>query len=222
MSIAPTQAQAPVIPDPILDFIPLASCFYTSDYIGLRRSKILCFSKILYQNKEFKNWPYKKQSLLLQQLELSCWNMVFDLTKNTSSRENDKIDFHQNYHDFHQNYHDIHQNYHDICFNVATNLDKNSVVDSSYLINRLISGEINPINVGKLSSQELCPEKYIEICNKLNKRSSVKETRKTTELYKCSKCKKNQCSLETIWCRAADEMQPMRATCLFCNNSFNV
>ena len=176
-----------------LNFVPLSSVFYTEPYNNIRRNKIICFDRILYKNTKFTSMTYDKKTEILLKLEKGCW----------SSCDND------------------YDKYHDICFNVAMNLDPESLVHSEFLIDKVLGGDIQLDMVGGLSSRDLCPEKYLKYQENFDKRSSVKESQKTSKLYRCFKCKKNQCSIERNYCRSGDESIPLTITCQFCNNSWN-
>jgi DNA-directed RNA polymerase subunit M/transcription elongation factor TFIIS len=146
---------------------------------------------------------------MIRDIERSCYHAIID---KASSNE----------YDTHVSWNNIRfENlYHSICFNVGMNLDYESDVGSKYLAEAILKEEISPKEIGKLSSKLMCPQKYIEINEKLGKMSNVESKVKTTELYRCFKCKRNQCTIENVINRSLDEGTSIVVHCQFCGNSW--
>jgi DNA-directed RNA polymerase subunit M/transcription elongation factor TFIIS len=111
--------------------------------------------------------------------------------------------------------------YHNICYKLASNLDTNSCINSGAIRERILNGEIDLKNVANLTSKELCPKKYEKIDKKINKRTTLERKVKFSELYKCRKCKRNQCTTERRYARSLDEGTDLTIHCLFCGHSWN-
>jgi DNA-directed RNA polymerase subunit M/transcription elongation factor TFIIS len=187
--------------------IPLKSELYTNlQYNNIRRNKILIFGEILSKYAQFKELKYDAKHALICDLERSCYNAAIDKTQDLIKSWTNSI---------------FENLYHHICFNVISNLDPDSDVNSRYLGDSILNDKILPHLVGKLSSRELCPEKYIEYDENINKRSNSASIVKTTELYTCHKCKRKQCTLENVINRSIDEGTSLVVHCMFCGNSWN-
>lgn len=110
--------------------------------------------------------------------------------------------------------------YHSVCYKVATNIDINSSVQSNYIMNKIENKKIDLFSIANRPSQELCPNKYEKILKKINNRSNLKRNIKFSELYKCGKCKRNQCTTERRYNRSLDEGVNLMVHCLFCGHSW--
>ena len=111
--------------------------------------------------------------------------------------------------------------YHNICYKLAINLDSDSCVKSESIKKKIINQEVQLQDVANMSSKELCPKKYEKIDQKINKRTNLERKIKFSELYKCSKCKRNQCTTERRYARSLDEGTDLTVHCLFCGHNWN-
>jgi DNA-directed RNA polymerase subunit M/transcription elongation factor TFIIS len=111
--------------------------------------------------------------------------------------------------------------YHSICYKIAINLDPESPVQSDYMKKKIINGEYKISNVANLSSKELCPTKYEKIDQKIERRTNVDRKIKYSELYRCSKCKRNQTTTERRYNRSLDEGVSLVITCVYCYNTWS-
>jgi DNA-directed RNA polymerase subunit M/transcription elongation factor TFIIS len=113
------------------------------------------------------------------------------------------------------------------CSTILRLLSPNSMSSIEYgpiLVNKLISKEILPNNVGFMSESEICPESQeIERFN-LQKRMDQKIEEKFSNLYVCPSCKERKCSYTTVQRRALDEAADVICKCLNpeCLITFNV
>ena len=73
-------------------------------------------------------------------------------------------------------------------------------------------------DIANLTDKELCPDIYIIIDKKIETRNNLKTTIKFSELYKCFKCKRNQCTTERVYNRSIDEGINLMINCTFCGN----
>lgn len=191
--------------------IPLKSELYAptnKTYNKLRRCKVLLFSHILAKDyPRYANKSYDEKYEFARDMERSCYHAAIDKA-------------------FAENIHAVWSNpcfdglYQNICYSVASNLDKESMVGSSYLGDNILNGKIMVSKLGYLTSREMCPQRYVEYDDKISKRSNSAITLKTTELYKCYKCKKTQCTLENVVNRSIDEGTSLVVKCTFCGASW--
>jgi DNA-directed RNA polymerase subunit M/transcription elongation factor TFIIS len=107
-----------------------------------------------------------------------------------------------------------------LCHNKITkNLDVDSEVNSSYLMNAILNDIINISdlsNIAEWTSDKLCPEKSNNIKQNLLLRNSQKLNYKTSSLYTCKNCKKRLVTIKAIQIKALDEGQNLSLTCVFC------
>ena len=209
-------------------------------YNHLRRCKIILFSECLgefstkddmeyeiiqskqsYITKYFKymNFSNKTINIILQytfpilytkkyicvEIEKSCLTRAIENSKNQNIRciwSNDKFV----------------NIYHDICYKIAINLDSTSVVKSNYIKDKIVNKDCVLQDIANLTDKELCPDIYIIIDKKIETRNNLKTTIKFSELYKCFKCKRNQCTTERVYNRSIDEGINLMINCTFCGN----
>jgi DNA-directed RNA polymerase subunit M/transcription elongation factor TFIIS len=190
--------------------IPLKfDTFYTDEYSPQRRLKLLLISNVLGGVDKFQKLQYSDQLNMIKEIENGCYQAVcarmveLDLDIDWDNPA-------------------MYNSYDYICGNLLQNLDPNSIVSSQYLLNRILNGEIELNKLGKMTSEELCPEKSAEIRNKIAERSDVKSSKKHSTMYRCSKCKKSETTLERRHTRGLDEATNYRATCMFCKHSWNI
>jgi hypothetical protein len=111
--------------------------------------------------------------------------------------------------------------YNSICYKIASNIDPNSIVKSNFILDKIINNNIDLDNIASMSSRTLCPERYVEIDEKINKRNNLEIKIKYSELYKCKRCKKNQTTTERRYARSLDEGVDLTIICHFCGNKWN-
>lgn len=109
------------------------------------------------------------------------------------------------------------QIYQCITLRVIKNLDPESDVGSRYLLDNILSGNILPINVGKLQPHELCIDRNIDIMLQTDKQRNEKIIDKVSNLYKCSKCRGSTTSIQDVQLRSLDEGSNTRITCMTCS-----
>lgn len=189
--------------------IPLPIYFYNNkNYTDVRRSKLMMFGDCLSEYDDFKKINYSKKIDILKYLERGCYNQAIkkcDEKGLNISWNNDNFAL----------------LYHDICYKVAMNIDPESYIGSDYLANLIISESIEPKKVAKMTSQEMCPEKYTEIFEKIKiMNESVKI--KTSRLYYCGKCKRNETILSRCYNRSGDENNSLVCSCIFCGYQWTI
>lgn len=108
---------------------------------------------------------------------------------------------------------------------VINNLDKNSHIKNVKLLERVKNGEYKPHEVCFMESYQLFPEKWREILNdKLKNNNRFINTKKEakTDIFKCGKCKKRECTYYELQVRSADESSTIFVTCINCDNKWRI
>jgi len=96
-------------------------------------------------------------------------------------------------------------------------LQETTLNDGNSLVSKLIDGEIDPHNVARMTSRELCPAASDKICKEIEMRKRQKITQKVSRAYTCHKCKRNETLLKPCQMRSADEEENVLITCVHCH-----
>lgn len=225
--------------------ISLSMKYYDNEnYNSIRRCKLILFSDCLGPNEKFnKNHLYneinKKKSIIttsyliaegLSALTIECVNEYlypFYLTKDYIIKNLEKgclrraIEKAKTY-----NIRCVWSNdkfislYHSICYKVAINLDPTSSIKSDYIYKKILNNEVDLLNVANMTSKALCPKKYEQLDEKISKRTNLERKVKYSEMYKCSKCKRNQTTTERRYNRGLDEGVELTINCMFCGHQW--
>ena len=110
--------------------------------------------------------------------------------------------------------------YRNKCISIYSNLKKNSYIDNKNLLNRLENNEFSIKDLINMERTELFPEKWKDLLD-LKKNNEVKYQKdkgSATTKFKCSRCKKRECSYYELQTRSADEPMTVFVSCLNCNN----
>lgn len=95
------------------------------------------------------------------------------------------------------------------------------IINSLCKLPELIKNKEDAKNIAFLKPEELNPDNY----EKLLKKKEIEEYKKTniksSSAFKCSKCKKNKCSVTQKQTRAGDEPATTFVTCLECGYQFS-
>jgi hypothetical protein len=86
---------------------------------------------------------------------------------------------------------------------------------------RLKDGEFTTFELGQMTDYELQPENWLKLMNdQLEREQNILEGNKgsTTDMYKCGRCKKRECSYYMLQTRSADEPMTIFLTCHNCSN----
>ena len=183
--------------------------FYNEKYIPHRRQKILLLSDILGKYERFTQLDYSKKVQIVKEIEEGCFEEAY----------NKMLELDQDFDWDNPMFYNV---YNYICGNLFQNLDPNSAINSEFLLNKIFNNEYELRKLGGMTSEQLCPEKSIEIRASIAQRSDIKYSTKSSSMYRCSKCKKNECILERRHTRGLDEATNYRATCIFCKHTWNI
>jgi DNA-directed RNA polymerase subunit M/transcription elongation factor TFIIS len=102
--------------------------------------------------------------------------------------------------------------------------DKANEIDyanNTWLVPRILSGEINPFTVGTLSYEECNPahNRAIQAAIEARKNSVVRT--KPSEMYECPQCLKKLCTVMTLQLRGLDEAKTTVYICNYCDHEWS-
>jgi transcription elongation factor S-II len=102
-------------------------------------------------------------------------------------------------------------------YNLLENLNMTGYVGNNYLLPKVIDGSITLKKLVTMTDEELYPPKWQKLRDKRLKEIKNENNAKvaTTDLYKCNKCHKRECTYFQLQTRSQDE--PM-TTFITCNN----
>lgn len=107
---------------------------------------------------------------------------------------------------------------------IYNNLNPDSSLKNTKLLNRLLSKEINEFEISSFNSEQLFPEKWKELCDKhlTNINDDIPEQIKLEDradgLFKCGKCKSYKTEYNEKQTRSADEPTTKFCYCHNCGN----
>ena len=107
------------------------------------------------------------------------------------------------------------------CIEVYSNLDKDSYISNQRLYERLFNNEFNGYELANMEPNYRFPEHWKPYIDEKSKRDrTLYEINKelATDIYKCGKCGKKECSFYQLQTRSADEPMTTFVTCLNCGN----
>lgn len=183
--------------------------FYLPEYNAYRRLKLLQLSDILGADARYRNLSHGDQTDMICRIEMSCHDKATrDIVKYCQDAVWDNRLFINVYNG--------------ICGMLMQNMDPTSDVNSTYLIDQVLAHKIDLDSIANLKTDEMCPEKSEKIKKKLEEQSKVSFSVKTSTMYRCGKCKRNECVLERMQTRSLDELTNHRATCMFCQHTWMI
>jgi DNA-directed RNA polymerase subunit M/transcription elongation factor TFIIS len=157
---------------------------------------------------EYLNTPYLTKDKIIKKLERGCINRAIIKSKSYNIRCVWSDERFVNL-------------YNSICYKVASNIDPESEVHSTYIKNKILKNELDLTKVAEMTSKELCPKKYEKINKQLDQRINLQRKIKYSELFHCRKCKRNQCTTERRYNRSLDEGTNLTVKCMFCGHEWN-
>ena len=103
---------------------------------------------------------------------------------------------------------------------ILGNIDPSSYVQNEHLHKQLQSGDLSLDTLRSMSTLDMNPGLYKELYDRqlLREQAQLEGNKAmTSELFTCSRCKKNQCTYYQLQTRSADEPMTTFITCLNCN-----
>jgi DNA-directed RNA polymerase subunit M/transcription elongation factor TFIIS len=171
-----------------------------------RRIVMLMIGKVLDRHSAFKRLTREEQSQWVEEIENSCMHKALEKAKEDRlyvDWENPRFTY----------------NYQLIVSRVSKNLDIDSEVNSEWLFNEILSGEIDREIIASLSSEQLT-NKSSDIQAMIDLRRKQKLNYKTSTLYTCKNCKGRKCTVHTQQTRSLDEGFTIVCNCTICGHRF--
>lgn len=103
------------------------------------------------------------------------------------------------------------------------NLDPTSYINNTRLIERFRDGEFRPHDIAFMNYSDLFPEKWgtmIELAIKREAKMLEVDKSMATDMFKCSRCGKRQCTYYEMQTRSADEPMTQFIRCLNCGKQW--
>jgi len=102
---------------------------------------------------------------------------------------------------------------------IYTNLNSDTYIKNKRLMTRLMDKEFLPHEVVYMAPQENFPENWKELIDEREKTDKLlyeKDRGGATDQFRCSKCKKRECTYYELQTRSADEPMTIFICCLNC------
>lgn len=106
---------------------------------------------------------------------------------------------------------------------VINNLDNQSYLSNKKLLDRIKEKEFFPHELAYMKPENVFPERWRDAVEKLVKKYETAYENKaivTTDMFKCGKCKKRECTYFEMQTRASDEGMTIFIRCINCGNSW--
>ena len=103
------------------------------------------------------------------------------------------------------------------------NLDPTSYINNARLLERFRDGEFRPHDIAFMNYSDLFPEKWgamIELAIKREAKMLEVDKSMATDMFKCSRCGKRQCTYYEMQTRSADEPMTQFIRCLNCGKQW--
>ncbi len=208
-SVTSTAVNTPIIIDKDKRRLtPLAAEFYDKKFNSIRRAKLSLFDKCLSAYLEYQSMTSPEKMNLIQKLERSCLN-----TTVLKAKEENIPPTWNNYL--------FQEIYHSICYKISSNLEADGIVKNPRLALDIIRGKLNIFILPRMSSQDLFPDKYAEIIEKIERSKNATHTVKTSAMYKCRRCFKTECTIDNRYSRSLDEGVMLEIQCRSCHLTWN-
>jgi transcription elongation factor S-II len=107
------------------------------------------------------------------------------------------------------------KNFNKVYSNISLNMN------AEFVMNKIKYGYWEPENIISMTHEELYPELWEELILKNKKKMdllSLDNNQQGSTMFKCGRCKKNNCTYFQLQTRSADEPMTTFVTCLECNN----
>ena len=118
-------------------------------------------------------------------------------------------------------YHFIESVYNDKLNEICINLDKNNEnIKNDTFLSLVKSHDFNSYFSSFLSPMQIFPNHWMSIINALKRKEDAMYERKTTDTYKCSRCKQRKFYVSEMQMRSADEPSNFFYTCAVCYKTF--
>jgi DNA-directed RNA polymerase subunit M/transcription elongation factor TFIIS len=191
-----------------INHVPLPITCYKKPYNDVRRAKLVLFGSCFNEYPEFVKLTHKDKLTLIIKLERACFNTSINKANNDNIPTKWDVDM-------------FVEIYHAICYKVSSNITKSGSVETPVLGSNVLNGSIDIVKVPYMTARELFPAKYVEIIDRLEMSKNVVCTVKTSTMYKCRRCHKNETTIENLYNRSLDEGVNLSVTCQACGYAWN-
>lgn len=106
---------------------------------------------------------------------------------------------------------------------VISNIDKDSYVNNTNLVERVKQNEFYPHDIAFMKPENVHPAIWKQSVDAMMKKYENAYENKAvamTTMFKCGKCKKRECTFYEMLTRAADEATTIFIRCVNCGNSW--
>lgn len=108
---------------------------------------------------------------------------------------------------------------------VVNNLDKNSYIQNDKLLDRLNEKEFLPHELATMKPENVFPSRWRDVVEnyiKKTEHSYEKKAMAMTDMFKCSKCKRRECTYTELQTRGGDEATTIFVRCVNCGHSWKM
>ncbi len=110
--------------------------------------------------------------------------------------------------------------YYDKLHDILINLDDNYYLQNKTFKLAIKDNVLDPSQIAFLSPEQIHPENWAAVVSRMKFKEKTENTMRTTDFYKCPKCKERKCTLTELQMRCADEPMSKIITCLVCYTTF--
>lgn len=106
---------------------------------------------------------------------------------------------------------------------VISNIDAQSYIKNAKLVDRLKEKEFYPHDIAFMKPENVCPDKWTSSVDAMMKKyQNAYENKATamTDLFKCGKCKKRECTFYELQTKSGDESTTIFIRCINCGHSW--
>lgn len=108
---------------------------------------------------------------------------------------------------------------------ILTNMDETSYIQNTRLKKRVQDNEFKPHELSFMETVNVFPERWNDILDmRLKQEQNFHNSKQVakTDMFKCGKCKKRECSYYELQVRSADESSTIFVSCLNCGNRWRI
>lgn len=108
---------------------------------------------------------------------------------------------------------------------VLSNVDASAYVGNTRLVERIQEGEFKPHDIASMQPDHVFPERWRNVVEmKVRRDEYICNARPAamTDQFRCSRCKKRECSYMELQTRSCDEPASLFIQCLACGNKWRM
>ena len=100
------------------------------------------------------------------------------------------------------------------------NLDKNEIINNTYLLDCIKNGNIDLNNLAFSTPYEICPYKWKKIKERHDKKNKIDKLKSYTDEFECFNCGENKTTFFQLQTRSGDEPMTTFIECAHCKNKW--